>query len=310
MQDHKKTVFFVQDCIAATDGVPGRDAPRQGANRWDTVDANLDDTRNQDGIGENELLVVSFGTSYNGSRRLTIGAIERAMEAAFPEQSVRRCFTSQVIIDLLKARDNVKIDNVSEALSRAVKNGVKNLVVQPTHMMDGLEYNGLVREVAGYEGCFEKIAIGKPLLTSDRDFQKVISAVTGATAMYDDRETAICFMGHGTEAKSNEVYARMQRMLTESGYPNYFIGTVEASPSLETVLENVQKGGYRKVVLRPLMIVAGDHANNDMAGDGEGSWKTKFKDSGFEVTTVISGLGELAPIQALLVEHAQDAMGK
>ena len=275
---------------------------------YDTGDASKDNARNQDEIGENELLVVSFGTSYNDSRRLTIGAIEDAIEKAFPDFAVRRGFTSQIIIDHVKSRDNVAIDNVGEALERAEKNGVRNLVIQPTHLMNGLEYTDLVNEVAEYSDAFDKVAIGKPLLTTDDDFRAVMKAITEATAQYDDGETAICFMGHGTEAESNQVYAKMQDMLTEAGYKNYYVGTVEAAPSLDDVLAAVKEGSYQKVVLEPLMIVAGDHANNDMAGDEEGSWKTAFEDAGYEVTCLVNGLGQLEAIQQLFVEHAQAAV--
>lgn len=275
---------------------------------YDTGDASLDNTRNQDGIGENELMVVSFGTSYNDSRRLTVGAIEEAIEKAFPDYSVRRGFTSQIIIDHVKSRDNVTIDNVGEALERAVDNSVKTLVIQPTHLMNGLEYADLVKEVAEYSDAFEKVAVGEPLLTSDEDFKAVAEAITKATAEYDDGETAICFMGHGTEAESNQIYAKMQEVLAAGGYENYFVGTVEAAPDLEDVLAAVQAGEYKKVVLQPLMIVAGDHANNDMAGDEEDSWKTVFESAGYEVTCILRGLGELKEIQQLFVEHAQAAV--
>ena len=274
----------------------------------DTGDASKDDPRNQDEIGENELLVVSFGTSYNDNRRLTIGAIEAAMEKAFPEYSVRRGFTSQIIIDHVKDRDGEIIDNVGEALDRAVANGVKNLVIQPTHLMNGLEYNDLVNEVAQYSDAFEAVSIGEPLLTSDEDFQTVADAIVEATASYDDGKTAICFMGHGTEADSNAVYAKMQQLLTDGGHENYFVGTVEATPSLEDVLALVQAGSYERVVLQPLMIVAGDHANNDMAGNEEGSWKTTFEAAGYQVECLVNGLGELEEIQNLLVAHAQAAI--
>ena len=275
---------------------------------YDTGDASLDNPRNQDEIGENELLVVSFGTSYNDNRRLTIGAIEAAMEKAFPEYSVRRGFTSQIIIDHVKDRDGEIIDNVGEALDRAVANGVKNLVIQPTHLMNGLEYSDLVNEVAQYSDAFEAVSIGEPLLTSDEDFQTVADAIVEATASYDDGKTAICFMGLGTEADSNAVYAKMQQLLTDGGHENYFVGTVEATPSLEDVLALVQAGSYERVVLQPLMIVAGDHANNDMAGDEEGSWKTTFEAAGYQVECLVNGLGELEEIQNLLVAHAQAAM--
>ena len=275
---------------------------------YETGDASLDDPLNQDEIGETELLVVSFGTSYNDNRRETIGAIEKAMQAAFPELSVRRGFTSQIIIDHVNKRDGEKIDNVTEALDRAVDNGVKTLVVQPTHLMNGLEYNDLKDELAGYSDSFEKIALGEPLLTSDEDFQKVADAIVEVTKEYDDGETAICFMGHGTEAESNQVYSKMQQVLTDGGHKNYFVGTVEATPSLEDVIAAVKESGCKKVVLRPLMIVAGDHANNDMAGDEDGSWKTEFEKAGFEVTTVVEGLGSIPEIQDILVAHAQAAV--
>lgn len=284
------------------------EAETEAEEEEDTGDASMDNTRNQDEIGDNELLVVSFGTSYNDSRRLTIGAIENAMEEAFPDYSVRRGFTSQIIIDHVKDRDGEVIDNVGEALDRAVANGVKNLVIQPTHLMNGLEYNDLVNEVAQYSDAFESVAIGLPLLTSDEDFQIVADAIVKATASYDDGKTAICFMGHGTEAESNAVYAKMQQLLTDGGHENYFVGTVEATPSLEDVLALVQAGSYERVVLQPLMIVAGDHANNDMAGNEEGSWKTTFEAAGYQVECLVNGLGELEAVQNLLVAHAQAAI--
>ena len=284
------------------------DAEEEDEENYETGDASLDDPRNQDGIGEQELLVVSFGTSFNDSRRLTIGAIEGSLAESFPDWSVRRGFTSQIIIDHVLSRDGVAIDNVSEALNRAADNGVKTLVVQPTHLMDGFEYNDLVDELAGFADAFEAIAVGEPLLSSEEDFAAVAEAIAQATAEYDDGETAICFMGHGTEAESNGVYAKMQQVLSEAGYDNYFIGTVEAEPSVEDLLAAVQAGDYKRVVLRPLMIVAGDHANNDMAGDEEDSWKSVFESAGYEVECVLSGLGELEAIRDLFVQHAQAAM--
>ena len=286
------------------------DAGEEDEENYDTGDASMDNTRNQNDIGDKELLVISFGTSYNDNRRMTIGAIEEAMEKAFPDYGVRRGFTSQIIIDRVKSRDKVSIDNVGEALDRAVDNGVKTLVVQPTHLMNGLEDGDLVAELAEYSDAFEHIAVGEPLLTSEEDFAGVIRAVTEATAEYDDGETAICFMGHGTEAESNQVYGRMQKMLADAGYDHYYVGTVEAEPTLEDVLAAVQKGSYRRVVLEPLMIVAGDHANNDMAGDEEDSWKTVFENAGYEVVCILRGLGELEAVQQMFVEHAQAAMDR
>ncbi len=287
---------------------PAPEPAEEDDENYDTGDASLDDPLNQDDIGEDELLVVSFGTSFNDSRRLTIGAIEKAMIAAFPDRSVRRAFTSQIIIDHIKDRDGEVIDNVTEALDRAVANGVKRLVVQPTHLMDGLEYNDLVNEVAQYADAFGSISVGKPILVSDEDFAAVANAMVEATKEFDDGKTAICYMGHGTEAESNQVYAKMQQVLTEGGNTNYFVGTVEASPTVDDVLKLVQAGNYERVVLRPMMIVAGDHANNDMAGDEEGTWKQIFESAGYEVVTEIKGLGELPAIQEILVAHAQAAI--
>lgn len=289
------------------------EAPAEEADEenYETGDASLDNTRNQDEIGENELLVVSFGTSFNDNRRLTVGAIEEKIEAAFPEYSVRRAFTSQIIIDHVMSRDNVKIDNVKEALDRAVANGVKNLVVQPTLLMNGLEYEELTTTLAEYADAFESVKVGEPLLMSDEDFQTIAKAIVDATAEYDDGKTAIVYMGHGTHHESNGVYAKMQTILKDGGNDNYFVGTVEGSPMLDDVMPLVQAGDYERVVLRPLMIVAGDHANNDMASLEEaGAWAYEFEAAGYEVVNVIEGLGQLEAIQDLAVAHAKEAIAK
>lgn len=275
---------------------------------YDTGDAALDNVRNQDGIGEKELLVLSFGTSYNDSRRLTIGAIEGALETAFPEYGVRRGFTANIIIDHVNRRDKVLIDDVDKALQRAIDNKVKTLVVQPTHLMDGLEYNDLLKQVGDKADAFDKVVFGKPLLTSDDDFKRVEKAITDWTKEYDDGKTAICFMGHGTEAESNGVYQKMQNLLTADGFANYFVGTVEASPSLEDVLAKVKAGSYERVILEPLMVVAGDHANNDMAGDEEDSWKSAFEAAGYKVECLVRGLGENEAIRRIYVDHAKAAI--
>lgn len=259
--------------------------------------------------GNQVILVVSFGTSYNDSREVTIGAIEKAIEEANPDYEVRRAFTSQIIIDKLKERDGLEIDNVEEALDRAVADGIKTLVVQPTHLMNGFEYADLDTALKDYEGKFDKVVLAQPLLSSDADFDAVISAITEHTESYDDGETAICFMGHGTEADSNAVYAKLQEKITAAGFENYFVGTVEAEPSLEDVIAAVkEKGSYKKVVLEPLMVVAGDHANNDMAGDEEDSWKSTFEAEGFEVECLLEGLGQNEAIQKIYVEHTKEAI--
>ena len=268
----------------------------------------MENTRNQDGIGEKELLAASFGTSYQDTRCRTIGAIEEELERAFPEYSVRRGFTSRMIINRVKTRDQIAIDSLEEALKRAADNKVRHLIVQPTHMMDGFEYTALVNKVEEYSHQFERTAIGKPLLSSEEDFQAVIQALTEETEEYDDGETAFCFMGHGTEAQANQVYGKLQEMFRTAGHENYFIGTVEAEPALEEVLAQVKEGSYKKAVLQPLMIVAGDHANNDMAGEEDDSWKSTFEAMGKEVVILMRGLGELKGIQELIADHARAAM--
>ena len=293
----------------------GSDAPAfaeeaEEVENYETGDAALDDPLNADEIGEKELLVVSFGTSFNDSRRLTIGGIERALQKAFPDWSVRRAFTSQIIIDHVKSRDGEVIDNVSEALDRAVENGVKTLVVQPTHLMHGYEYTDLVNELAEYADAFESITVGEPLVNSAEDFSMTAAVLADVTASYNDGKTAIVYMGHGTEAESNEIYAKMQQLMKDAGYENYFIGTVEAEPSLEDVLALVQAGSYERVVLRPMMIVAGDHANNDMAGEEEDSWKSVFEAAGYEVECVLQGLGQSSVVQQMFVQHCAEAMAK
>ena len=296
----------------------------------DTGDASKDDARNQDDIGENEILAVSFGTSFNDSRVADIKGIEDALQEANPDWSVRRAFTAQIIINHVQARDGEKIDNVDQALERAVDNGVKNLVVQPTHLMHGAEYDELVEAVENYKDKFETVKIAEPLLgevgadadavNSDKEaVAKALTAEAVKDAGYDSLDaakedgTAFVFMGHGTSHTAKVSYSQMQTQMKDLGYDNVFIGTVEGEPeetSCESVIDAVEKAGYKKVVLRPLMVVAGDHANNDMAGDDDDSWLSMFKASGkFDsVDTQITGLGEIKDIQQIYVDHTAEAM--
>ena len=269
----------------------------------------VDHVKNAKPLGSDKpvILTVSFGTSYNDSREKTIGAIEAAIQAANPDYEVRRAFTSQIIIDKLKERDNIVIDNVDEAFARLIADGVKDLTVQPTHVMSGFEYDDLMEVVKANADKFDSVKVGSPLLTSDDDYKNVVEAITAATAEYDDGETAIVFMGHGTEHPANATYAKLQSMLTDAGKKNYCIGTVEAEPSIEDVIEFAKNGGYKRIVLEPLMVVAGDHANNDMAGDEEDSWKTILTNEGFEVVPVLRGLGEIEAVQKIYVDHVKNA---
>ena len=296
----------------------------------DTGDASKDDPLNEDNIGENELLVVSFGTSFNDSRAEDISGIEKALEAAYPDWSVRRAFTAQIIINHVQARDDEKIDNVDQALERAVDNGVKNLVVQPTHLMHGAEYDELVETIDNYKDKFETVTVAEPMLGEvgsdatviNEDKAKVAEAITAEavkTAGYDSLDaakedgTAFVFMGHGTSHSAKVSYSQMAAQMKDLSYDNVFIGTVEGEPeetACENVIEAVKEAGYTKVVLRPLMVVAGDHANNDMAGDDEDSWKSQFTASGYfdSVDTQISGLGRIEAIQQIYIDHTKDAI--
>ena len=253
------------------------------------------------------LLVVSFGTSYD-NRELSIGGIEKALQTAYPDYEVRRAFTSQIIIDKLKQRDNIVIDSVKEAMDRLLADGVKEVVIQPTHVMDGFEYNDIIAEVTPYKDKFDSLKIGQNLLSVDADYREVASVIMREMKAYDVEGTAIVLMGHGTEAPSNVTYAKMQKVLTDMGYTRCFVGTVNAAPTLEDVIALVKASGVKKVVLAPLMIVAGDHATNDMAGDEDGSWKKEFEAAGFEVECVLKGLGQMQGIQDLIVNHAGKAI--
>ena len=277
---------------------------------YETGDASLDLIRNEDDIGEKELMVVSFGTSYNDSRRLTIGGIEKAIDDAVDEYSVRRSFTAQIIIDHVESRDGIHIDNVEEALDRAVNNGVKILVVQPTHLMHGFEYDELIETLAGYADAFDQIVVAEPLLTSEDDFDRVADIMINLLKDYDDGQTAIVYMGHGTEHEYNKIYAQMQDILASKGAANYYVGTVEAEPSIDDVLSAIADKNYTRVVLRDMMVVAGDHANNDMAGDEEDSWKSIFSAAGYEVECVLEGLGQVPEIQQIYVEHTLSAISQ
>ena len=296
----------------------------------DTGDASLDDPRNADDIGEKEILVVSFGTSYNGSRVADIKGIEDAIAAAFPDWAVRRAFTAQIIINHVQARDGEFIDNVDQALERAVENGVKQLIVQPTHLMHGAEYDELMESVNAYADKFEALAVAEPLLGEvgsdatviNEDKAAVAEAIVSAALAETDYATtedaandgtAFVFMGHGTSHTAKVTYSQMQTQMNTLGYNNVFIGTVEGEPeetACENVIDAVSAAGYKHIVLRPLMVVAGDHANNDMAGEEEDSWKSMFLASGAfdSVDCQIAGLGSIESVESLYVAHTQAAM--
>jgi cobalamin biosynthesis Co2+ chelatase CbiK len=336
----ERTETTDEDCIAAKEAwdnltdvqkelVEGEEASPEYFG-LDTGDASKDDARNADEIGENELLVVSFGTSYNDSRAEDIKGIEDALQEAYPDWSVRRAFTAQIIINHVQAREGEAIDNMQQALDRAVANGVKNLVVQPTHLMHGAEYDEMTEAIEEYADQFENVVIAEPMLGEVGDDATVINddkaavaeAITSealAATDYDTMEaaaedgTAFVFMGHGTSHTAKVTYSQMQTQMGALGYDNVFIGTVEGEPedtACEAVIEKIAEAGYTKVILRPLMVVAGDHANNDMAGDDDDSWKSMFEASGYfeSVDAQIAGLGRIAAVQQLYVEHTAEAI--
>ena len=296
----------------------------------DTGDASADDPLNGDEIGENELLVVSFGTSFNESRAADIGGIEKALQEANPDWSVRRAFTSQIIINHVQARDGEVIDNIDQALARAKENGVKNLVIQPTHLMHGAEYDQLMESVKAAAGDFETVRVAEPLLGEVGEDATIVNEdkETVAIAVVDEAVkeagyesiaeagmdgTAFVLMGHGTSHAAKVTYSQMQTMMDSLAYTNVFVGTVEGEPeetACDQIIERVKAEGFKKVVLRPLMVVAGDHANNDMAGDEDDSWKSMFKaDGSFDsVETQISGLGRIEDVEAVYVAHTAYAM--
>ena len=294
----------------------------------DTGDASKDDARNEDNIGDNEILVVSFGTSFNNSRAADIKGIEDAIQAAYPDWSVRRAFTAQIIINHVQARDGEKIDNMEQALERAVANGVKQLVVQPTHLMHGAEYDEMCAAIDKVRDKFESVEIAEPMLGEvgsdaaviNTDKEAVAKAVVAAalsesgyesTAAAKEAGVAYVLMGHGTAHVAKVTYSQMATQMDKLGYENVFIGTVEGEPedtSCEAVIAAVKEAGYTTVVLRPLMVVAGDHANNDMAGADEDSWKTMFEAAGLTVNCQISGLGRIDAIHALYVAHTKAAI--
>ena len=309
--------------------VEGEDADPDYFGR-DTGDASKDDPLNADGIGENEILVVSFGTSFNDSRAQDISSVEKAIAAANPGWDVRRAFTAQIIINHVQARDNEKIDNMEQALDRAVANGVKNLIIQPTHLMHGAEYDEIIAAVEEYSDNFEQLVVAEPLLGEVGSDATVINADKKAVAealvaeavaaadfdslkAADEDGVAFVFMGHGTAHTAKISYSQMATQMDKLGYKNVFVGTVEGEPeetACENIIEAVKEAGYKKVILRPLMVVAGDHANNDMAGDDEDSWKSMFTaDGSFDsIECQIAGLGRIEAVQQLYVDHTAAAI--
>ncbi len=254
------------------------------------------------------ILAVSFGTTYHESRMKTIEAIETDIKKAFPDYELRRAFTSGVIINILKKRDGIYIDSVSEALEKLAIEGFEQIVIQPTLVMGGEENDIMLASVREYEGQFKRVVCGKPLLSGEEDYQKLVDILNEDTREYDSEETKIIWMGHGTEHEANKVYECLNRVFEEKGYTRHHVGTVEAEPDFDHVKEEVKQTDFSRAVLQPLMIVCGDHAHNDMAGDGEDSWKSQLESEGYEVVCRLKGMGELEGVRRLLVNHTREAV--
>lgn len=270
----------------------------------------MEENRLETKIFDSEILVVSFGTSYEESLENSIGFIEKKFYDYFgKDYIVERAFTSPTIIGIIKRKSGIAVNNVSEALEKAVKNNIKNIIIQPTHIMNGFDYENVVRTVRKYEHNFEKVCIGAPLLSSDEDFVKVSDAIANASKEYNDGKTAVCFVGHGSENEANKVYGILQETLNRKGYADCYIGTVEKPLSREDVLKMLKVHNYKRVVFCPLMVVAGDHAYNDIGGNGTGSWKTFFESQGYEVVCVKRGIGALSDIAGIYLQHTVNVIG-
>ncbi|MDO4753722.1 MAG: sirohydrochlorin cobaltochelatase, partial [Bacillota bacterium] len=300
-------VLSLASCNEKKNDTTGSSQDTSGGSPETSTTSSEPDTGTAGGV-KPVILVISFGTSYNDNRELSIGAIEADIAAKFPNYEIRRAFTSQIIIDILKDRDKINIDNVKEAMDRLVADGVKEVIIQPTHVMNGFEYNDVVDEVRSYKDKFETLKFGKQLLASNADYEDVVKAMQSAMKAHDDGNTAFVLVGHGSEHPANIAYTRLQNEFKEADLKQYFIGTVEAEPSYDEVLEALKESGYKKVVLAPFMVVAGDHANNDICGEEDDAWMTMLKKEGFEVVPHVEGIGQIAEIRDIYVRHVESAI--
>ncbi len=250
------------------------------------------------------LLVVSFGTSFNETREKTIDAIEEDIRNAFPERELYRAWTSKIITAKLKERDNTVIDMPEEALESMKANGITDVLIQPTFIIPGLEYDYLKEKTTNFRKDFRSIKIGKPLLCSDEDVREAAEVITEEFRDLDGE--ALVLMGHGVFNEKNGIYLELEKAINNIGRVKAFIGTVEAEPGLENVLDKVKASGVKKAVLAPLLIVSGDHATNDMAGDGDESWASAFKREGIDVRCILKGMGEYKGIREMIVRHAEE----
>lgn len=253
------------------------------------------------------LLVVSFGTSFIENRKVSIDATDEALHEAFADYDLYTAFTSEIIIDIYKNRDGVHYDTVSEAIERIYKAGYGHVLVVPTLVINGDEYDEMMEALEPFEERIESLVVSKPLLTDITDYERVAKALNSELPELDEK-TAVVLMGHGTHHHANSAYPALDYTFKHMGNDNVYVGTVEGAPPFDEVAEDLEEGGYEKVFMMPLMIVAGDHAHNDMAGDEEDSWKLMFKAKGYDVDYALKGLGELPAIRDLFIEHAREAL--
>lgn len=252
------------------------------------------------------ILLVSFGTSHPDTLAKTISAIETTVGEAFRERTLRRAFTSPTIMKKL-AKAGTPVDDIPTALRKLAKEGYDDIVLQPTHILNGEDYETLMVQAEPFVDEFDQFAFGDPLLTTVEDFQEVAEVLVGSVPPKTEG-TAIVFIGHGTEHFSNAAYAQMHYLFHDMGRSDIAVGTVEGYPEVPQVLRRLEeRGDVKKVILYPMMIVAGDHAKNDLAGDVEDSWKSKLEAKGYEVSCVLRGMGELQGIQEIFVRHAGEA---
>ncbi len=253
------------------------------------------------------ILIVSFGTSYIDTMEKTIKAIEKEIEYTYTDYKIYSAFTSRIIIDKLQKRNNIKINTVKEAMEEIIKEKYNTVICQPTHIMHGIEYEKMIRIIEPYEKSIDTIKYGAPLLSSSKDYDNVVKAVMEEHSYLQEKDTLI-LIGHGTEHFADASYAALNYHFAANGYDNVLVGTVEGYPDIKTIFKKLEIKNINTVYIVPFMIVAGDHANNDICGNGDDTWKTKLLSKGYSVKTILKGLGEYKGIRNIFIEHIKDIM--
>ena len=239
------------------------------------------------------ILVTSFGTSHRDTREKCLDSIQREVEEKYGSENVERAYTSGIIRRIIEKKEEVHIFDQKEGLKVLKDKGFEEIITMSLHILDGIEYSKL-------DDKFGKIS--KPLLADDEDFEKIVE-----NKEFNDLEgnDAIVFMGHGTESEADYAYQKLQEEYLKAGKNNIFIATVDGKVTIKDVIEKMKGKGFRNILLKPLMIVAGDHAKNDMSSDNEDSWKTMLKNEGYEVTSVLKGMGEYEFIRKMFMDKLE-----